>query len=82
MSDLRGPGSSMTNPVLDEPLDLNLANEEELAAIPGIDAGRARRIVDWRNLHGRFETVDDLQHVPEVGRAGLEAVRRFLKAGV
>jgi len=78
MSDLRGPGSSMTHPVIDDPLDLNGASEEELAAIPGVGVGRARRIVEWRHMHGPYETVDDLQHVPEVGGEGLQEFRNFV----
>jgi competence protein ComEA len=78
MSDLRGPGSSLTHPLIDEPLDLNAASEEELAAIPGVGAARARRIVEWRHTHGPYEAVDDLQHVPEVGQRGLQEFREFV----
>lgn len=58
--------------VVEGKLDLDRASEEELAAIDGIGPARARAIVEWRSREGRFETVEDLQHV---GDSPPEAVR-------
>lgn len=79
MSDLRGPGSSMAHQRPDGPVDLNTASEEELAAVPGLGPGRARRIVYWRLERGPFRAVEDLQHIPDIGWRGLEEVRGQIK---
>lgn len=79
MSDLRGPGSSMSHQRPDGPVDLNTASEEELAAVPGIGAGRARRIVNWRLERGPFRAVEDLQHIPDIGQRGLTEIKEQLK---
>lgn len=57
------------------PLDLNAATEEELAQLPGIGEELARRIVEYRERSGPFETVEELMKVSGIGEgklAGLE----------
>ncbi len=45
-------------------IDLNLADEEEIAEIPGIGEDRAKAIVEFRDEHGDFESWDDLKEIP------------------
>lgn len=57
------------------PLDLNTAAAEELESLPGIGEELARRIVEYREEHGPFETVEELMEVSGIGQgklAGLE----------
>lgn len=49
------------------PVDLNGATVEQLDALPGVGPVLAQRIIDWRQAHGGFRTVDDLQQVPGIG---------------
>ncbi len=42
------------------PLNLNAASEEELFARPGIGEELARRIVEYRETYGPFESVEQL----------------------
>lgn len=53
------------------PLDLNSATVEQLDALPGVGPVLAQRIVDWRNQHGRFDSVADLSKVSGIGQAKL-----------
>lgn len=48
-------------------LDLNAATLEQLDALPGIGPVLARRILDWRQEHGRFASVDQLREVSGIG---------------
>ena len=50
-------------------VDLNTAGVAELDALPGIGPVLAQRIVDHRNRHGPFRTVDQLDDVPGIGPA-------------
>ncbi|MGE0226086.1 MAG: ComEA family DNA-binding protein [Acetobacteraceae bacterium] len=75
MSDIRGERTSIRSYLQDEPLDLNTATREQLRAIRGIGDTRADRIVSWRESNGRFEAVEDLQHVPDIGTDGMVELR-------
>ena len=56
------------------PLDLNRATAEELAALPGIGAELAGRIVAYREEHGPFETVEELMEVSGIGQGKLDGL--------
>jgi competence protein ComEA len=51
------------------PIDLNAATVAALDGLPGIGPVLAQRIVDFRDQHGRFTSVDQLDDVPGIGPA-------------
>ena len=57
------------------PININTASASELEALPGIGPALAARIVEYRDGHGPFASVDDLTDVPGIGPAKLEALR-------
>jgi competence protein ComEA len=63
-------GSSPTAPV-----DLNSATLEQLEALPGIGPVTAQKILDYRQQHGAFHSVDELQGVPGIGPAHMEQLK-------
>ncbi len=48
-------------------LDINSATIQQLASLPGIGPKMARRIIQWREENGPFQTVADLKKVKGVG---------------
>lgn len=56
-------------------LDLNLASNEQLAALPGIGPKLAERIRQKRERDGPFRSLQDLRRVKGVGAAKLERLR-------
>jgi len=56
-------------------LDINRATAAELEKLPGIGPALARRIVEWREIHGPFRSVEDLLQVPGIGPKTLEGIR-------
>lgn len=56
-------------------LNLNTASLAELDRLPGIGPSLAREILDYREAHGAFGSVEDLLLVPGIGPAKLEALR-------
>lgn len=62
-----------------ETIDPNVAGDVELDRLPGVGAARALRIVQEREEHGRFASVEDLARVPGIGPASVERLRPFLR---
>ncbi|MBM3983408.1 MAG: helix-hairpin-helix domain-containing protein [Planctomycetes bacterium] len=62
-------------------VDLNSADRNELAQVPGIGPKTADAIVDHRRAHGPFQSVDELLNVRGVGPVTFEKVRHQLRAG-
>ena len=56
-------------------VNINTAGAAELESLPGIGPALAARIVEYRDGHGPFASVDDLADVPGIGPAKLEALR-------
>ena len=48
-------------------VDLNRANQSQLEALPGVGPVTAAKIVAWREEHGRFSRVEELQEVDGIG---------------
>ncbi|BES97918.1 endonuclease exonuclease phosphatase family domain containing 1 [Nesidiocoris tenuis] len=56
-------------------LNVNTAAEEELMTLPGVTRLLARNIVEYRNLIGRFNKVEDLALVSGIGADRLDEIR-------
>lgn len=50
-------------------VNLNTATAAELESLPGVGPVLAQRIVEYRDQHGGFRTVDELKDVPGIGEA-------------
>jgi competence protein ComEA len=61
------------------PVDINAADVEELASLPGVGPALAARIVEFRDKNGPFESVDDLLKVRGIGEKSLEKFRSLVK---
>ncbi|MGE0879975.1 MAG: helix-hairpin-helix domain-containing protein [Acidimicrobiia bacterium] len=59
-------------------VDLNRATTADLDTLPGIGPSLAAAIVSYRDKHGRFRQVEDLNQVPGIGAAKLEAIRSLV----
>jgi len=57
------------------PLDLNTATLEQLEALPGIGPVTAQKILDYRQAHGAFHAVTELQGVPGIGPAHMAQLK-------
>ena len=57
-------------------VNVNTASKEDLEALKDVGPVRAQAIVDYRNRHGAFRSLEDLDRVPGIGKATIDAIRK------
>lgn len=60
-------------------VDINEADIETLALLKGVGEKRAKAIVAYRELHGKFNSVEDLLNVKGIGQRMLELNKERIK---
>ncbi len=63
------------------PIDINTAGKDEFMALPGIGDVLAERILTYRSVHGRFDTVEGLMLVEGIGEKKIEAILDLITIG-
>jgi competence protein ComEA len=56
-------------------IDLNRASKEELTQLEGIGPSTAQGIVNYREQHGGFKNIEELDNVGGISRTMLDKVR-------
>ena len=59
-------------------MDLNTAGLSALMSLPGIGEKRAAAIVQFRELNGLIESVDDLLEIDGIGQGTVDNIRPFV----
>jgi competence protein ComEA len=57
------------------PVNLNTATAEQLDTLDGVGPATAQKILEYRQQHGGFRSVDDLAQISGIGPKRLEALR-------
>ena len=77
----QGGSQSKAKPSVAFPIDLNLATQTELTALPGVGETTAKRIINFRSSNSKFTSVDDLLKVKGIGPKKFEKIKPFVKVG-
>ncbi len=64
-----------------KPVNVNTASMAELMSIKGIGEAKARAIIEHREKHGPFKTVDELKNVSGIGDKLLATLKPQLTVG-
>ena len=62
-------------------VNINTATVQDLESLPGIGPVMAQRIVDYRNEHGPFKSVEELTKVKGIGESKLEELLDLITTG-
>jgi competence protein ComEA len=71
------PGAAGTFPAA--PIDLNTATLEQLDTLDGVGPVTAQKILEYRQEHGGFGSVDELGQVPGIGDKRMAALRDHVR---
>lgn len=74
------PDNGPTESIEEKPrlLNINTATVEELQTLPGIGPQTAKKVVQYREEHGDFSSVDALTEVKDIGEKTLEKVKPYI----
>jgi competence protein ComEA len=61
-----------------ELININTASLEELDSLPGIGPTLAQRIIDYREEHGPFATIEEIMEVSGIGPATFENIKDLI----
>jgi len=78
----RGPGATdilLPSPVPTSGLvNINTASQAELESLPGIGPVTAQKIIQYRQEHGPFQSIEDIMNVPGIGQKTFEAIKDLI----
>ena len=72
------PSSVDTEPQV---VNINTATAQDFESLPGIGPVMAQRIVDYRDEHGPFKSVEELTKVKGIGESKLEELLDLITTG-
>lgn len=58
--------------------NVNTASESELGALKDVGPVKAKSILEYRNKHGAFKSIKDLEKVPGIGATTLQKITNEL----
>ena len=61
-------------------VNINTATESELEAVKGVGPAKAKAIITYREAHGNFKSLDELDNVKGFGKASVEKLKGELSA--
>jgi comEA protein len=67
-----------SNKALSLKVNINSANEQELDNLPSVGPKLARKIVEYRFIHGSFESINEIRAIKGVGAKKFSQIENYL----
>jgi comEA protein len=67
-----------SNKALSLKVNINSANEQELDNLPGVGPKLAKKIIEYRFIHGSFESPDEIRAVKGLGTKKFSQIKNYL----
>jgi comEA protein len=75
------PDATARKPIQSGKININTASKAELENLPRIGPVMAQRIIDYRQEHGAFRSIDELANVRGIGDVTLQRLRALITLG-
>lgn len=62
-------------------VNVNTATQSELEAVKGLGPAKAKAIIEFREAHGSFKHLDELDKVKGIGKASIDKMKGELTVG-
>ncbi len=59
-------------------VNINTASISELDSLPGIGTSKAQNIIDYRNINGKFGSIEEILNVNGIGTAIYEQIKAYI----
>ena len=59
-------------------IDINVADAAQLMELDGIGEGMARKIINYRETHGGFDSIEELKNINGIGDSTFEKISPFV----
>ena len=79
---MRNEISEQTETVFDNgKININTANEQLLITLPSIGPAIAKSIIEYRNQHGNFTSIEQIKKVKRIGDKTFEKIKNKITVG-
>lgn len=75
------PAQTVPEETVSFPVNINTADADTLAALPGIGRVLAKRILAYRQQNGSFRVVEEITNVEGIGEKKAEAILELITVG-
>jgi competence protein ComEA len=65
-------------PAISYPININTASQAELESLPGIGPALAQAIIEYRQAHGPFKTIEEIIDVSGIGPKTFEKIKALI----
>lgn len=63
-----------------EKVNINIASKSELESLNGVGPSTAEKIIEYRKLNGKFNSIDEIKNVSGIGNSKFEAMKNSIIA--
>jgi len=77
----KAPNAAQVDVIIDGKININTADAKVLSMLNGVGIETAQRIIEYRNDHGAFHSLDELLDVKGIGNVKLNKLRNYITVG-